>query len=441
MVELAMEKFMRVINGLDLQAIKQEVSNTRTKNSATLNQALKIAYPAIKKGGSKTILLKIWNNLIKTAAKPREGTISRIWLKLYEALDKVIQTLYDNENTSESVITEFRKILRNKYGDNSEIYKQSIYKTGITQQRSKERKEEYSNKVNVRNTERGGKQPIYIEDILSAIQKLKRSNDPYEQSLAVLLATGSRSIELFKVSKYYEVKDDPTVIDIKGISKDKGNRGYANITIQRPLVGLTSAEVVDLVNEIRDELNVKGSNMKIANATNTALNKAFQENIQPLAPDFKMTSHKCRYIYGNVSYLLFGKPKKIPYESWVQQVLAHSSAESTKSYLGINIQFREKIVRQAPDDIKSLFESEIRQIKQQVDRNCPNKIEVDLTPFKNSFRRGVDEADKINNVVQALKLIKANKINITQAKLRAELGYSAAVMTKGYASARSAGVM
>ena len=98
-------------------------------------------------------------------------------------------------------------------------------------------------------------QPIYAEDILEAIQKLKNSNDPYEQSLAVLLATGSRSIELFKVSKYYEIKGDPQRITVKGLAKDKGKNELGNVVLTRNLVGLTRQEVVELVHEIRDELD------------------------------------------------------------------------------------------------------------------------------------------------------------------------------------------
>jgi hypothetical protein len=313
---------------------------------------------------------------------------------------------------------------------------------GVSQERSRERKQEYAANVKARNASRGELQPIYVEDILKVIQKLKKSNDPYEQSLAVLLATGSRSVELFKVSKYYEVPNDPTHITVKGISKDKGNRGYANITIQRPLVGLAGSEVVELSHEIRDELNLKGNNTKISNTTNTALNKSFKEWIQPLAPDFLTSSHKCRYIYANVAFLLFGKPKRIPYESFLNEILAHASSESTKSYLGINVQFREKVIAKAPDDIKALFEHEIKQMKQQIDTNCPDKTSsVDLSEFRNSHRRTLNYDAKVEAVVNALKLLKDKKIKMTQRDLRGLLQYSASIMTAGYAQARREGII
>jgi hypothetical protein len=387
-------------------------------------------------------LLKIWSFTIAQAAKPREGTISRIWLRLYKSLDRIIKALYDNENTMEGVCTVFRKVVRAKYGDASEIYKQSIYNMGVSQDRSKERKQEYAAKVKVRNAARAELQPIYVEDILAVIQKLKNSNDPYEQSLAVLLATGSRSIELFKVSKYYEIKGDPQRITVKGLAKDKGKNDLGNVVLTRNLVGLTGPEVVELVHEIRDELNLKGSNEKISQITNTPLNKAFQKTIQPLAPDFPMTSHKCRYTSGNISYLLYGKPKKIPYESYLQEQYGHLDADSTKSYLGINVQFREKVIAKAPDDVKSLFENEIKEIKEKVDICCPDKNQVvDLSQFANSHRRKEEAQTKIDNVVKALKVLKQKNIKMTQRQLRERLHYSAGTMTAGYQLAREKGIL
>lgn len=437
-----MEKLIKVLDSVDEAKIKSEVEAQKIKNSQTLNKALRKEYTLFKDKSSKKLLSRIWSFTLASTAKPREGTISRIWIRLYKSLDRIIKALYENENTMESVCTEFRKVVRAKFGDNSEIYKQSIYNMGVTQQRSKERKEEYSAKVKVRNASRATLQPIYVEDVLTAIEKLKRSNDPYEQSLAVLLATGSRSIELFKVSKYYEVKDDESTITVKGIAKDKGKNDLKNVVLTRNLVGLTGEEVVDLVHEIRDELDLKGSNAKISNATNTALNKAFQKNIQPLAPDFQMTSHKCRYIAGNVSYLLYGKPKKIPYESYLQEQYGHLSGESTKSYLGINVQFRKKVIQKAPDDIKVLFEREIKEMKEQVANCCPDKAQsVDLTEFKNSNRRKMEVEEKVKAVVGALKLLKEKQIKMTQRELRAILGYSAGTMTEGYQAARAANVI
>lgn len=439
-----MERLIKTLDSVDAKVIKKEVEDKKVKNSQSLNKALKKEYGFIF-ANSKQLLFRVWSFTLAQAGQPRDGAaISRIWLRLFKSLDRIIKALYENENTMESVCTEFRKVIRRRFGDNSEVYKQSIYNMGVSRERSKERREEYSAKVKVRNASRAGLQPIYVEDVLAVIQKLKKSTDPYEQSLAVLLATGSRSVELFKVSKYYEVKGDSNTITVKGLAKDKGKNDLGNVVLTRNLVGLTGEEVVELVHEIRDELNLKGSNSKISNATNTALNKAFQKNIQSLAPNFPMTSHKCRYIAGNVSFLLYGKPKKIPYESYLQEQYGHLSGESTKSYLGINVQFREKIIQKAPDDIKNLFEREIKEIKEQVSNCCPsesNEVVVDLTEFKNSNRRTMKEADKINAVIAALKLLKQKKMKMSQRELRGKLNYSASIMTAAYQDARFDGII
>lgn len=436
-----MNKFIQALDSIDTDTIRSDVDGRKIRNSQTLNISLQKIYPDVKATTSKALLFKIWDKIIEKAAIPRKETAGKAWIKLFKAMDEKIKALYSNENTSESIFTQLRKVLRKKYGDDSEIYKQSIYNMGISQARSRERKEEYAAKVKERNTERGQKQPLFVEDILAIIQRLKKSNNPYEQALAVLLATGSRSVELFKISKYHEVKEDPEAIDIEGISKDNGNRGYADITVRRPLVGLLSHEVVGLVDNIRKKLNLTGPNVKISSATNTVLNKAFKIWIQPLAPEFKMTAHKCRYIYGNVAYLLYGKPQKIPYESFVQTVLTHSSGESTKSYLGINIQFKEKVLSHSPSDLRFLFEKEIKQLREHVNRNCPDKSDVDLAQYRNSFRKAMNDEDKIAAVVAALKALAAKKMKVKQSNLRSELGYSAAVMTSAYKRAREQGII
>ena len=431
-----MDKFIQLLNSADEDVIQQEIEGKKIKNSPTFNQAIKAAYPEVKNLSTKAMLLQIWKKVIAGAAMPREGTISRIFIKLYKALDRVIKILYENENTMESVCTEFRKPVRSKYGDKSEVYKQSVYNMGVSQERSQQRKEEYSAKVKARNASRAELQPIYVEDIINVIQKLKVSNDPYEKSLALLLATGSRSIELFKVSKYYET-NDPNIITVKGIAKDKGQRGYDKVVIQRPLVGLTGDEVIEYVHEVREDLDLKGTNAQISAKTNTPLNKAFTEWVGSLVDDKKMTSHKTRYIYGNCAYLLYGKPKKIPYESFIQEILGHASGESTKSYLGINVQMKTAVVNKAPDDIKSLFENELKNMKQKISSCCVEPVDkVDLTEYKNSHRVGMPEEDKISNVVGALLALKRTGVKMQQRELRSVLGYSSAIMTAGYKQAR-----
>jgi len=361
---------------------------------------------------NKTDLYKIWSAVIENA--PRR--LSKSWNNLLKALQVVLKLSYTNSNTFNGIVSKFRTPIRKL---DPEIYKQSLIILGRSREEAIAQKEEYKAKVSARNTARGSFPVLYVEDVFNVMDQLIISNDPYELVLAVELATGSRSIEVLKVSKYFELADQPNQIKIVGLAKDRdGKNNLKDVVIIRNLVRLNSKQILDAIEEIRSSFNfVNKTNKKISSMSNTALNKVFRERVAPLFnpqdPEYLKTlsSHKTRYISGYISYLIYGKPQKLAEESYIQAQLGHLSGESTKSYLGINIQFKQKIIRNAPDDIKALFENEIKQIKEQVNRNCPDSIDVDFSEFKNSHRRTMDEEAKVNNVVEALKVLKEKKLN------------------------------
>lgn len=433
--------------------ISEEVAQSKQQSSGIVNELLEQAYPDIfdKKKGTKTNLFNIWSKVIATA--PRK--YSRSWGKLFVQLDRLIKLLYPNENTSEVMFTSFRKPLRDAKYDN-EIYKQSVYQLGVDQQRSKQRKEEYANRVKARNVERGSLVPLYVEQIYQTVDQLIASNNVYEKLVAVELATGSRSIEVLKVSQYEEVKDNPNEILVIGLAKDKGQNNLENVRLTRNLVRLKAKQVISAVTYIRSKVNTEGTNDAISSRTNAHLNKVFKQVFVPIlkqnagdkadTDEFKkqlksFTSHKARYIAGNVSFLEYGKHKKIPYESYLQQQYGHLSGESTKSYLAINIKFKSKTVEKGDtEELKQLFNSEIGDLRTQLDKCCAKETDtLDVAPFKNSFSKGEDEYAKVNNVVEAIKLYKKNEVKITQKDLRAKLGYSADIMTKAYKKFRTLG--
>jgi hypothetical protein len=393
-------------------------------------------------------LFKIWKNTIAGAP----ARLSKSWNRLLTALQTVLKLWYKNPSTFNGIVSKFREPIRNNPRFDDEIYKQSLIILGRTQQEAKQQSEDYANRVKARNAARGDNPVLYVEDVFNVMDKLIVSNDPYEITLAVELATASRSIEVFKVSKYFAIDGQPDQIKVVGLAKDKGNNNLKDVVIVKNLVHLNSQQVIDAVEIIRSSFNFESkSNVKITSMTNRGLNKAFKKHIVPLfVPQDPLylktlTSHKTRYISGYISYLVYGKPKKIPENSYIQEQLGHLSGESTKSYLGINIQFKQKVIEKAShnfdqncaNDIKSLFENEIKQIKQQIERNCPDVLDtVDLTEYKNSNRRGMSKDEKVDMVVKALDLLKKNKIKIPQRQLRQQLGYAAAIMTDAYKLAR-----
>ena len=440
--------------------IQDSGNSGKLRNSNYLNQILQEKYPEYRdfQGSSKNFLLLIFKNIVERAAT---SSSTRSWIPLYVALDRVIKHLYPNINTSEGVFTEFRKFIRNKYGDNSEVYKQSVYIMGVPRDKALERREIYKNKVLVRNMNRNKLVPIYVEQVLEVIKELSESKNVYDLSLAVLLATGSRSIELFKVSKYEMDSDNPNIIKITGLAKDKGRNNLQNVVIQRNLVGLNSTQVVDFVDFIRNKLNLSNDDNKgISNKTNKILNRKFKSLFHPIliqnagesaGTDIEftkqlkaMTSHKARYIQGNVSYLIYGEPMGFPYESYLQQQYGHLTPDSTKAYLGINIKYKYK--PNSAEELKELVklnEEKTKELENKIDECCKDKPEShslkdckdiahELKKFKNSFNKSESKENKIRNIVSSLKYLKDNSYVLKQKELQKILRYSSELMTEAY---------
>ena len=350
--------------------------------------------------------------------------------------------------TLRDFLSDLRKPLKDAKWD-QEIYKQSIVLMGMNLNESKEIAKKYKEDVEFRNINRGSKPPIYVEDIFSLLDELINSQNAYDLTLAVELATGSRSIEVFKVSQYSVITNYPEQILIKGIAKDKSGNKLENVILTRNLVHLNSKQIIDAIEKIRSLINVTGDNKKISQRTNKHLNAKFKEYVIPLieknaAPEQKQTedymnyidsftSHKTRYIYGNTSYLIYAKPKNIPLETYIQKQLGHQTGDATRSYLGVNIRFKNK--PNVNNQVK------VNEVKENIQNG--NIETLDLRKFRNSFSRAESTESKVNKIVDAIKFIKnENKMKLpTQAELGRLLGFGASIMCAGYKKARDEGLV
>jgi hypothetical protein len=455
-----MNAFTKTLEQINLKRDAITEESGQRGQSGIIQEILRDKYPVLVNGmkSTKASLLAIWNSIISKA--PRK--YSRSWQKLFTALDDLLNILYSNESTRESTLTNFRSPIRDRMKADANfdpnIYTQSTHVMGITQARSIERKREYADKVKARNTNRGTLTPIYIEQIYDVIDKLIDSENVWELSIAVLLATGSRSVELYKVSKYEEIAGDQNRVRIIGLAKDKGGNGLENVTLTRYLVRLTAKQVVDTVKIIRSKVNVTGlTNTHVSEKTNRQLNKAFKVNIHPLflenaspgkreTDEFKaqiksLTSHKTRYISGNASYQIYGMPKQIPEETYLQANYGHLSGESTKSYLAVIVRFRHDVNPISGTVDLVPLENKVAELETKIEECCNDSpaidIQLELLQYMNTFSRSEQKATKVTKVVNALKLLEAKKIKMLQRDLRKILKFSGDITTLGYKQYRA----
>lgn len=414
--------------------------NKKDRDSPFLNEIMLEYYPDIDTGNSKDRLFKIWSRTIDKAPKTSRGVagqISRSWIKIFEGTDKLIKAIYNNENTSEKIISEFRKILRDKYGDKNPIYIQSIYKMGVSQERSVQRKAEYQAKVATKGSVRRTLKPIYDDQIYDIINKTINSEDPIERVLAVALSTGSRQIEIFKVSKYEIVpdrkEDDPEFIKITGIAKDRARQGYENKVIYRPLFSnITGKQIIEAVDYIRTKLVIPDDNKAITSKFNKRVNAKVKTYFEGY--DY-ITAHKMRYIFPQLAYLLYGKGSVE--NQYVAEVLGHQDSNTAKSYQSINVQIRnlnsdvnnEEVAKLKSEvnklNIINVQNDKIHKIlKSKIDNtNNPDNL-PEYEKYKNTKARDGRVFDRLAELVRYLK---ANKVYITRSKLR-KYGYGSKVI-------------
>lgn len=451
-----MEKFIRVLKELNREhkSIEEELKASKKRTSGIVNAKLKDAYPDINVKTTKEFIFAIWENILKHASRK----ISRTWVALFIELDKLLKILYPNKKSLRGLLSEFRKPLKDSDKWDKNIYSESIIKMGMSLDESKEISREYKAVVEARNVNRGDKPPIYVEDIFTILDKLIKSENAYELTLAVEIATGSRSIEVFKISEYKEIPNHPEQILVVGIAKDKSANNLLNVALTRNLVYLKSNQIITAVAKIRSLVNVQGTNKQISQRTNKHLNTKFKELILPLVErnasqdqkqteEYKnyiksFTSHKTRYLYGNASYLIYAAQRSIPLETYIQGQLGHLSGESTKSYLGVNVKFRHKLIKDVNPEVKEyidVVDKKVNNLSKEVNECCGNSSNLpNLRNFKNSFSRRETFEEKVSKVLGAIKLLKSKK-NIrfpTQSELAKILGFGSNVMSAGYRKAR-----
>lgn len=458
-----MDKFIRTLKEINKNtvAIEEELRQSKQRNSAIVNTKIKDAYPEMKETTTKELIFAIWNNLLKRASRKH----SRTWQTLLVELDKILKMIYPNKLTLRGVLVELRRPLKDFKKWDKTIYDQTIVVMGMTLEESKEESRKYKATVEARNVARGGLPPIYVEDIYTLLDTLIKSENAYELTLAVELATGSRSIEVFKVSEYKEIEGHPEQISVKGIAKDKVGNNLINVVLTRNLVHLKAKQIITAVAKLRILVNVEGTNKEISQRTNKHLNKKFREFVKPLAvknateeqkqtEEYKnyiktFTSHKTRYLYGNASYLIYAKSKNIPLETYIQGQLGHLSGDSTRSYLGVNVKFRHKLIKDVNPELKEIIQSidnKVKKIENEVNACCNDDVKtpgaVNVAQFRNSFSRRESTATKIEKVVNAIKEYQINNTPLPrQSVLGKILGFGGGIMTAGYGEARRQNVI
>ena len=162
------------------------------------------------------------------------------------------------------------------------------------------------------------RQEFSYEEIMNAINTLKKSEDYYQLITCILLATGRRSTEVIARGNF-EPSNLPHHILFSGQLKagDKKREAY-----DIPVLGMTPANLIKLVAKARSLKNYDNeTNEFIASRTNAYLNRTIAVDLD--TPDRHTTSETIRCVYAYIAYRLYGNPR-ISEPAYSSKLLGHT---------------------------------------------------------------------------------------------------------------------
>ena len=283
---------------------------------------------------------------------------------LFTKLAELVKILFSKENTQQTIYAKLNNVLRRLYGDESKIYIKGRQILGLGKERNKQRIEEYNAKVENKNLDLDKTEYKFnINQLQRICDDLDRSAHSYDHIILVMLATGSRMIEVLKVSKYVSVESNK-MLSILDAAKGSADRKIIPNCIR-------SVRVVELVDNIRNTLKDKLKDMTNVEINNS-FNKVINQRIEFIFRNENMSSHILRRVAAEWNYITYGKNSvKV---SYIKKYLGHLNVSSTLPYMNIVID--------KTGDVQPVL----------TDRNTP------YFHLSNIKRRGVDINEKLAKI-------------------------------------------
>jgi len=299
----------------------------------------------------------------------------------------LVKTYHDKiENSGFAPATRFTKMSRvnvlvKKYYPH--LY-ETVKKTNIPPRIQKKSQIEERNKFNLQRLE--NRQEFTYDEIINAINNLKKSEDYYKLVVCILLSTGRRTTEVIARGNFENSKT-PHHISFSGQlkTKDEVREAY-----EIPVLGMTPNALISLVDKIRNMKNYSDkSNEFIASRTNAYVNKA----IRTALDRDDVTSETIRCIYAFIAYRLYGNPQ-ISEAVYCSKILGHVGTPHTfvdnynRIYCsGIGEESNEELRRQIAEK-----DTEIASLKKQIE-----SLKTQLRNFKETPLKIIKKRMKVDD--------------------------------------------
>lgn len=366
----------------------------------------------------------------------------------------IINAQTQNVNYLSKRFQNLRKIIKERFGEKSALFKLHYKSGGLTHEQHAEK--ERMGKLQ-RDNRLANRTQITEKQAREILNRTSASPDVFDNILALQLATGARFIEAVRVSGFKRVPYSKNIVKVVGIAK-RGEEGK-DIEIDRPIFGMDIDELLELQEHVRRELKAmfppRGNFRGIDKLSNDQVDKLLLANVnrrvKEIAKDLGVgvdSSHFMRKIYANMTHFDLPDINKQAMDKHhhIRTVLGHKNVETSASYANVKIKKDVKI------DNKQDIEQKFREVDKVNDRQDKELValrdesrenvsqtgrgqrHVELVNLKgekvqieNNFQRVRGNAEA--RCVNIMEKLAAKKVWITEAILKKEFGFGSKVIS------------
>ena len=291
--------------------------------------------------------------------------------KALVVVNKIYKQLYNNNRTLDSYFTkDARSVLKKRFGEKSNEYSQSKKLLKISYKEKGQLIKENKEKVIKNNNNRI---EFTSEEIFEIIQKAISSADPMYRMVALLMASGSRPIELFERSTFSKYKFDE---ENNWVKQNYVAKSKTKTELIKPIIYFNADKFIEELERAKTELKQKypsfvSAKNELSSALTTRLNKSMKEIFKNKE---KVVPYTARKIYGNISFELYKSKnpfgKNLSISAFLNHVLGHNenSLAVTHNYTNVDVQkenvspkelaIKQDILEQKVDELETIVETE-----------------------------------------------------------------------------------
>lgn len=333
-------------------------------------------------------------------------------------INNVYPKLWPNLNTLDNYFTnDVRVLISKRFGKESEEYKMAKKDVAIPYDVKGQMIKESKQKVEEKN-----QKPITTTSrtIIDLIKDNIISEEPFRKAVALLIACGSRPVEMILRSTYTEYNNDHKDSGIEptngewvrqtNVAKKRGK----DESLLKPIIYLKAEQFISELKYVREKLKgIYGSLSE--NKDPEKIRSSIRDNMNIVAKNifgssFKDQKHEdnkentlylARKLYANLSYKLYSERntihgETIAHPNWLKKVLGHDGAGSVENYSHVKI-INEDESREDLTARQNLLEQKVEQLEERLEEKQVPQAEAEPVPVVSVREEAINKLKPLFN--------------------------------------------